>query len=106
MGDPWWASELRRMEPALTAFVRRRAPVEAAEEADLAEVVALELTERFARAGIAGYPPSWFGGEPPRAEEAAQFRSLAWQIVRRRLHDRLRSHYLRRQSPRPPGDGA
>ncbi len=94
--QPWWALELGRLRAPLSAFVRRRLPIDPEFGNEVVEQAAVELSARLP-AEQEQYPASWFTSEGPQAEQdITSYHGLVWTIVRRRLQDRLRSDYLQR----------
>ncbi len=97
--EPWWLSELRRLEPTLRSYFSRHSGAFDFEygDDDLQQDVSVRLLAALRR-NEGAYPDSWFLTDEPKANDRNAFRSLVWTIARARLYDRLRRRYVERRA--------
>lgn len=98
--NPWWLSEVRRLEADLLRFVAHRLGTAAAE--DVVARVCAEFFESFSESKKESpnkYPEEWFASKELTGKKAHAFRALLWKATRRRMYDQLRQEYVRRECP-------
>lgn len=86
----WWASELLRLAPAITAFLSRRLPSQVSAD-EVAAAVTSEVVERLQHPE--GVPNAWYGGVEPSTGARGAFAAFVFRLAMRRLQDELRSIY-------------
>lgn len=91
--EAWWAQELTRQREDLERWARNRTSFDLDAASEIVAGAMAELTARFQNSPTQ-YPADWFESGAPQAGNIGRFRALVRTVILRRIHDRLRRHYL------------